>query len=71
MNLISRTITGGLMVFAGIFIFFIPFLFGVRLGMFSLLYSLPLIVIGFFVLFNKKEDKIEERKDLNKIKTKK
>jgi len=31
---------------------------------FMLIYSVPLIVIGIFVLFNKKEDKIETRKDL-------
>jgi hypothetical protein len=35
-----------------------------------LVYSFLLLFIGIWVLFNKGEDKIEERKDLNKIKVK-
>jgi len=62
MNLLSRTITGIVLIFGGIFIFFLPFLFGIRLGMFSLLYSIPMIIIGLFILLNKNEDKIEEIK---------
>jgi len=35
-----------------------------------LIYSIPLIIIGLIIILNKKEDEIEQRQDLNKIKTK-
>ncbi len=35
-----------------------------------LMYSIPLIIIGLIIILNKKEDEIEQRQDLNKIKTK-
>ncbi len=31
---------------------------------FMLIYSIPLVIIGIFILLNKKEDTIEKRKDL-------
>jgi hypothetical protein len=31
---------------------------------FMLIYSIPLVIIGIFILLNKKEDLIEKRKDL-------
>lgn len=33
---------------------------------FVLIYGIPLIIIGFFILFNKKEDEIEEIKQRRK-----
>lgn len=36
-----------------------------------LIYSIPLVIIGIVIILNKKEDEIEERQDLNKIKIKK
>lgn len=59
MNLISRMITGIVLIFGSVLIFF-SFLFGIRLGMFGLFYSIPLLIVGIFILFNKDEDKIEE-----------
>jgi len=40
-------------------------------SLFFLIYSIPLIVVGIWMLANKNEDKIEERQDLNKKKGKK
>ncbi|MFW6233198.1 MAG: hypothetical protein ACOC3Z_00885 [Nanoarchaeota archaeon] len=58
MNLISRTITGGGMILIGVlllvFSFFDNFSF--------LIYSIPLLIIGFIIFLNKKEDEIEKIK---------
>ncbi len=35
-----------------------------------ILYGIPSIIIGIVLFFNKSEDRIEERKDLNKMKDK-
>ena len=35
----------------------------------TLIYGIPLFILGFFVLTNNQEDEIELRKDLNKKKT--
>lgn len=66
-NELSRTITGGIflvggivLIIVGFFTMFIPWIYGV-----------PLFIIGLFILFNNKEDSIEERKDLKKKGTKK
>lgn len=47
------------------------FLFGIGLIIFSfektlltLIYGIPLVVVGIVILFNRSEDKIEERKDI-------
>jgi uncharacterized membrane protein HdeD (DUF308 family) len=58
MNLMSRTITGIVMIIVGLaliaFSFFSSFVF--------LFYGIPISIIGFFILLNKKEDKIERIK---------
>jgi membrane-bound ClpP family serine protease len=59
MNVLSRTITGTALIILGIILVFVsvkePWV---------LIYGIPIILIGFFILFNKKEDKIESRKDV-------
>ncbi len=60
MNLISRTMTGGAMIFIGLILIGVSFF-----TMFiTLIYGIPILIIGFIIFFNKKEDNIE------KIKTK-
>lgn len=65
-NTLSRMITGIVLITAGLILSVVGVFFWV-----ALLYGIPILVIGFFILFNRAEDKIEERKDLNKRKTKK
>ena len=55
MNVLSRTITGTIMIIAG-FVLTVVSLFYV---IFLLIYGIPLLVIGLFILLNKKEDEIE------------
>ncbi len=55
MNIVSRTITGIIMVIIGIALIIVSF-FGV---LFLLIYGIPIIIIGFFILFNTKEDYVE------------
>ena len=60
MNLVSRTITGSVLVVLGVVLF--------ALGIFlwpivvTWIYGIPLVVIGVFILLNEKEDEIEEIK---------
>jgi hypothetical protein len=35
-----------------------------------LIYSIPILIIGLVIILNKKEDEIEQRQDLNKLKIK-
>jgi len=63
MNLLSRTLTGAIIIVLGLFLIAVPFIFGAKSAMVSWFYGVPLLVIGFVILFNKKEDKIERRKD--------
>jgi len=58
-NFISRTITGILVIALGIFLIAIAIIHDIWV----LLYGIPIFLIGFFILFNKKEDKIEEIKN--------
>lgn len=56
MNTFSRTLTGGIMIVAGLILIIIsPFVMFV-----TLIYGIPLLLIGLFILFNKKEDEIEK-----------
>lgn len=64
MNTISRTITGGIMIFGGLFLSSLPLFFSISNGSFvGLIYGIPILVIGFFILLNYNEDKIERRRD--------
>ncbi|MCK5149645.1 hypothetical protein KAJ87_01855 [Candidatus Pacearchaeota archaeon] len=55
MNLVSRTITGIIMIFLGLILIAISFF----TSFFILIYGILILIIGFFIFFNKKEDKIE------------
>jgi len=58
MNTLSRTITGIIGCIAGIFLIIMSFFE----SYFLLLYGIPVLLIGVFILFNKKEDTIEQIK---------
>lgn len=64
MNTLSRTITGGAMIIVGLILICVAF-FKV---IWVLIYGVPILIIGLFIFFNKKEDKIEEIKYKNKMK---
>ena len=59
-NFTSRTITGGAMILIGLVLIalslFIP------VASISLIYGIPILIIGAIIFFNKKEDKIEQIK---------
>ncbi len=56
MNLVSRTVTGVLMVILGLVLIGISFF----TSFFILLYGIPILIIGIIIFFNKKEDSIEQ-----------
>ena len=58
MNTLSRTITGISAIVLGVFLILIS----ITTELWLLIYGIPILIIGFFILFNKKEDKIEEIK---------
>jgi hypothetical protein len=58
MNKISRTITGIGAILLGAFLIVIALLENLVV----LIHGIPIFVVGFFVLFNKKEDEIEKIK---------
>lgn len=62
MNIESRVIVGICLCVIGLTLITLSLI----LSLFILIYGIPVIVIGLFILFNKKEDEIELRKDLNK-----
>ena len=66
MNTLSRTITGGAMVLGGLVLIVLSFF----VSFFLLIYSIPILIIGFFILFNKREDAIEEIKNMKSKKLK-
>ena len=57
-NTTSRIITGIVLIVFGIYLFWLA----IKV-IWVLIYAIPLFIIGWFVLFNKREDKIERRKD--------
>jgi len=58
MNTLSRTITGGVMILVGLILICVAF-FKV---IWVLIYGIPILIIGLVILFNKREDKIEQIK---------
>ena len=60
MNVLSRTITGLVLIILGIILIFVS----VIESLWVLVYGIPVFLIGLFIFFNKKEDKIESRKDV-------
>ena len=66
----SRLITGLILIVMGFFLIVLSFFE----GFFILIYGIPILLIGFWIWFNKNEDVIEERSDskvLNKKRGKK
>lgn len=59
MNLISRTITGILAIAFGLFLIILSF-FSDGGFWIVLIWGVSILIIGFFILFNKKEDEIEK-----------
>jgi hypothetical protein len=61
MNKVSRTITGILGIILGTFLILLSFT-----NPWVLFYGIPVLVVGIFILFNKKEDEIEKIKGAKK-----
>ena len=61
MNLISRTITGVVMIVLGLFLIILSFFIKEAVWA-TLIYGIPIFILGFVILFNKREDKIEKIK---------
>ena len=68
MNTLSRTITGMIFIVAGLVLIFLPFILQKNVGLIALIYGLPVLVIGIFILLNKAEDEIEQIKSKKKLK---
>jgi hypothetical protein len=62
MNILSRIITGSVLIVLGLVLIGVGFSFSP-----ALIYGVPLLIIGFFILLNKNEDKIEARKDERRL----
>ena len=60
MNTISRTITGTALIILGIILISVS----VKESLWILIYGIPITLVGLFILFNKREDKIESRRDM-------
>ncbi|MGD9276047.1 MAG: hypothetical protein PVJ67_02650 [Candidatus Pacearchaeota archaeon] len=63
MNFMSRTITGMALIIVGLLLSSLPLFFSAEGSFVTLIYGIPLFIIGIFILVNKNEDKIERRKD--------
>lgn len=63
-NIISRTISGvGVMAFSLWFVIFMGFIGGPKIDYVAIILGAFFFLIGFFVAFNKDEDKIEKIKN--------
>jgi membrane-bound ClpP family serine protease len=58
MNIISRSIVGGILIVGGLGIIVFSFFS----GFFILAYGVPILIVGIIILFNKNEDIIERIK---------
>jgi membrane-bound ClpP family serine protease len=58
MDFLSKNLTGGTIIFIGL----ILIIFSLFNNLLILIYGIPLLIIGLFILFNKNEDKIEKIK---------
>lgn len=68
MNTTSRFIAGGIGVFIGVVLLTLPFFLDESGVFFTWLYGVPIFIIGIFILFNKKEDDVEQIKSGRKKK---
>ncbi len=66
MNLISRTITGAVMIALGLFLIVLSFFITTEALWVTLIYGIPILIIGVFIFLNKREDKIEQIKGRKK-----
>jgi len=65
MNAVSRIITGIIMTLGGLALVVVAIFSGVKDGGFALLfYGIPMFIFGIVILFNKKEDEIEQIKKM-------
>ena len=63
MNTLSRTLTGIIALIIGIVLILLPIFNSFKDGWFvAWIYGIPILIISFFILFNKKEDIIEQIK---------
>ncbi len=56
MNFVSRTVTGIILIVFGIALIIMSF----WSHFITLIYGIPILILGIFILFNKNEDKIEQ-----------
>ncbi len=59
---VSQLITGIIMVIIGLILNSLPLVFSSKFSFVSWIYGIPLLILGVVILFNNKEDKIEEIK---------
>jgi len=71
MNIVSRLIVGSIAVFLGMVLIVLPFFLFEEGVFFTWVYGIPLFIIGVFILFNEKEDRIEQIKSVKGGKKKK
>ncbi|MCA9487637.1 MAG: hypothetical protein KC516_01610 [Nanoarchaeota archaeon] len=55
-----RVISGGLISLLGLILIWIPEITRIKEALFIWIYGIPIFIIGIIILFNKKEDKIEQ-----------
>ena len=56
---IGRIITGVILILIGIVLILIPFFVSSKVSFVSWIYGIPILIIGIFILCNKKENDIE------------
>lgn len=56
----KRIIFGMIFLILGLVVFLIASFYGLTVFYISSVYALPLIIIGIFIIFNKREDEIEQ-----------
>ncbi len=68
-NIISRTISGvGVMAFSLWFVIFMGFIGGPKIDYVAIILGAVFFFVGVFLVFNKKEDEIEEIKKSEEVK---
>jgi hypothetical protein len=66
---LSQLLTGMIFILFGLFLIILYFFLS-KDAWVALMYGIPIFIIGFFIFFNKKEDKIEQIKKIKKKKHK-
>jgi hypothetical protein len=64
----KRALGGLIFLGLGIIVFALSFLGGIRTALGLMIYSVPLMILGLVILFNKNEDRIEKVRHLKIIK---